>query len=96
MLLLVINHRNLKEGQDSAMGLLNRPNQDIYTAQCMYVGFAAQCMYVGFAAGVANKVGVCNQFNGRDTTICFNGQTNGFNRNFGVWEQTDIYKIGFK
>jgi hypothetical protein len=51
---------------------------------------------IGFAAGVANKVGVCNQFNGRDTTICSNGQTNGFNRNIGVWEQTDIYKLGFK
>ncbi|MGB6592854.1 MAG: hypothetical protein WBE68_15250 [Candidatus Nitrosopolaris sp.] len=51
---------------------------------------------IGFAAGVANKVGVCNQFSGRDATICFNGQTNGFNRNIKVWEQTDIYKLGFK
>src|SRR5215469_1473219 len=51
---------------------------------------------IGFAAGVASKVGVCNQFNGRDTTICSNGQTNGFNRNIGVWELTDIFKLGFK
>jgi hypothetical protein len=51
---------------------------------------------IGFAAGVANKVGVCNQFSGRDATICLNGQTNGFNRNIGVWKQTDIYKLGFK
>src|SRR5215467_8299356 len=32
---------------------------------------------IGFAAGVANKVGMCNLFNGRDTTICSNDQTNG-------------------
>jgi hypothetical protein len=51
---------------------------------------------IGFAAGVANKVGMCNQFSGRDARICFYGQTNGFNRNIGVWEQTDIYKLGFK
>jgi hypothetical protein len=43
---------------------------------------------IGFAAGVANKVGVCDQFSGRDATICFYGQTNGFNRNIQVWEQT--------
>ena len=48
---------------------------------------------IGFAVGVANKVGVCNQFSGRDATICFNGQTNGFNRNIEVWEQTDIYTL---
>ena len=51
---------------------------------------------IGFAGGVANKVGVCDQFSGRDATICFYSQTNGFNRNTGVWEQTDIHKLGFK
>ncbi len=50
----------------------------------------------GFAAGVANNVGVCNQFNGRDNIVCSHGQDIGFKSNMAVWEKTSSFKHGYK
>lgn len=51
----------------------------------------------GFHAGVINKVGVCNSFNGqRNYATCVKGFNDAFNNNIKKWEQTDAWKYGVK